>query len=110
MLKTFRIMTLPRGGSEPGSGQNAGSILIPIMSGGGDADEVIEIVYDELSDSIGDVLQMLKQEKARLSFWVTIALECYKRGFYQAFESLLEASRIDATYDYDKVDDDQVRR
>jgi hypothetical protein len=105
-------MTLPKGGSDFGlrseASQPAVSIEIPFTSHGGDA-EVIEIVYDELSDdNISDVLQVLREEKARLHYWVTIALECYRRGQFIAFERILETARVEANISYDNVEEDQV--
>ena len=98
-------MTLP-GRSD--NGQAPISIEIPFTSHGGDA-EVIEIVYDELSDeNIGDVLQVLREEKARLHYWVTIAFECYRRGHYQAFKQILETGRLEGDIGYDKCEEDQV--
>ncbi len=75
---------------------------------------MIEIVYDELSDDIDDVLQVLREEKARLHYWITIAQECYRRKFYKAFERLLDTARTDITrgeanVNYDKSEEDRVR-
>ena len=105
-------MTLPRRGGDHGGGrgdvqQPAVSIEIPFTSHGGDA-EVIEIVYDELSDDIDDVLQVLREEKARLHYWITIAQECYRRRFFKAFERLLEIARTEANVNYDKSEEDRV--
>ena len=104
-------MTLPRRGSDHGSrgdtSQPAVSIEIPFTSHGGEA-EVIEIVYDELNDDIDDVLQVLKEEKAKLHYWVSIAQECYRRRYFKAFEKLLDIARAEANVDYDKSEEDRV--
>ena len=105
-------MTLPRRGSDHGSrgdvGQPAVSIEIPFTSAG--EAEVIEIVYDELNDdTIDDVLQVLREEKAKLHYWVTIAQECYRRRYFKAFERLLEIARTEANVNYEKSEDDRVR-
>ena len=104
-------MTLPRRGSDHGgrgdSQQAAVSVEIPFTSHGGDA-EVIEIVYDELSDDIDDVLQVLREEKARLHYWITIGQESYRRNLYKAFEKLYEISKSEANINYDNSEQDRV--
>ena len=91
-----------------GGPQSAGSIEIPYTSHGGDDDTTIEIGYEDLSDDIDDVLQALREEKARLHYWVTIAKECYRRRYYKAFERLLDTARVEANINYDKSDEDRV--
>lgn len=106
-LQTIENMTLPKRGSDPGGrGQSAVSIEIPFTSHGNEA-EVIEIVYDELSDEIDDVLQVLREEKAKLHYWITIAQECYRRKYYKAFERLLKSSN-EANTRYEKSEEDRV--
>lgn len=99
-------MTWPRrGGDHRGdSGQPASFIEIPMSSN----EAEVTIVYDDLSDDIEDVLQLLKQEKARLHYWITIALECYRRNYYKAFERLLDIARSEADMNYDKSEEDRV--
>ena len=100
-------MTLPRGDQRGHHAQSADSIEIPFTSGGDG--EVIEFVYDQdLSDEIDDVLAALKEEKAPLYYWVTIAKECYRRRYFKAFERLLDSARVEANINYDKSDEDRV--
>merc|ERR1711913_209076 len=106
-------MTLPRRGSDHSNRgdtvqpANQNSIEIPFTSHGGEA-EVVEIHYDELSDDIEDVLQALREEKAKLHYWVTIAQECYRRRYFKAFERLLDIARTEANTNYDKSEEDRM--
>ena len=86
------------------------SIEIPFRGDGGEA-EVIEIVFEELSDdTIDEVINVLTNEKSQLHYWISIAYECYRRGLQDSFEKVLETARHEANLSYNKVEDDQVRR
>ena len=64
----------------------AGKIEIPLKDS---ADEVIELDLDELPDGT-EVLEILKQERAPLNIWISLAIEYYKQEKDQDFVRILE--------------------
>ena len=98
-------MTLPRG-ENPYS--ETGPLAWEIPSASDDFDSV-QILYDDLEDSSNeDILQLLKNEKAHLKYWVSIAREYYRRGRFSDFENTLDTARKEANITYDKSEEDQV--
>ena len=98
-------MTLPRG-ENPYS--ETGPLAWEIPSASDDFDSV-QILYDDLEDSSNeDILQLLKNEKAHLKYWVSIAREYYRRGRFSYFENTLDTARKEANITYDKSEEDQV--
>ncbi|KAL7074104.1 hypothetical protein ACQ4LE_006593 [Meloidogyne hapla] len=81
-------------------------IVIPIRNS--TEDEIIEIDFNELPES-DEVLQILKNEKAALHFWLDIALEYYKQGMVQDFVKILELSGGEAGLEYPDYERDQMR-
>ena len=69
---------------------------------------VIELDLDQLPEG-EEVLNMLRQERAKLHTWVTLALEYYKQSRVKDFVKILEASRTDANLDYERFEEDQMR-
>lgn len=98
-------MTLPRG-ENPYS--ETGPLAWEIPSASDDFDSV-QILYDDLEDSSNeDILQLLKNEKAHLKYWVSIAREYYRRGRFSDFENTLDTARKEANITYDKSEEDQM--
>ena len=86
----------------------AGPLAWEIPSASDDFDSV-QILYDDLEDSSNeDILQLLKNEKAHLKYWVSIAREYYRRGRFTDFENTLDTARKEANITYDKSEEDQV--
>lgn len=63
-----------------------GKIEIPLKDS---VDEVIELDLDELPDGT-EVLEILKQERAPLNIWITLAIEYYKQEKNEDFVRILE--------------------
>ena len=82
------------------------SLEIPLL---GSDSEVIEIWFNELPDDVEEVIHILKNEKAALNYWVTLAIEYYRRDMRDAFVRLLEVARADANLNYPSSDEDQVK-
>ena len=110
-------MTLPRrGGQDSGPrvdySQPGDSIEIPLTSAGeGGEAEVIEIMFAELEDDANIIaaLELLRAERARMQYWVVIALECYRREKFQFFEKILEDAHKMADTNYRDSKEDQMQ-
>jgi RNA polymerase-associated protein CTR9 len=82
---------------------NATSVEIPLR----DTDEVIELDIDQLPEG-DEVLSILRDERAPLHTWVTLALHYYKQNKYEEFEKILQSSRADADISYNDHEKDQM--
>ena len=108
-------MTLHRRGQDHGPridySQRGESIEIPLNANEGDQAEVIEIMFSELDDdaNITAALELLRAERARMQYWVVIALECYRREKYQFFEKILEDAHKMADTNYKDSKEDQMQ-
>ncbi|XP_011403140.1 PREDICTED: RNA polymerase-associated protein CTR9 homolog [Amphimedon queenslandica] len=81
----------------------ATSVEIPLR----DTDEVIELDIDQLPEG-DEVITILRDERAPLHTWVTLALHYYKQDKWSEFEKLLQTSRTDANISYDDHEKDQM--
>ncbi|GMR41708.1 hypothetical protein PMAYCL1PPCAC_11903, partial [Pristionchus mayeri] len=70
--------------------------------------KVIEMDVNELPDE-DDIMNILREESARLSVWITTAVEYYKQKRYEIFTRILEQSGQQANLDYPGFEKDQVR-
>jgi len=79
-------------------------VEIPLLG----SEEVIEVDCSDLPENVDEVLTILRNEKAQLNLWITLALEYYRHGKTEAFVKLLETAKTEANMSYDSVQQDQV--
>ncbi|KJE97930.1 hypothetical protein CAOG_009149 [Capsaspora owczarzaki ATCC 30864] len=80
------------------------SIEIPLRG----SNEVLEIEFAELPD-LGDLLGILKQEKARLRIWLVLAIQYYNQKMPEACSQLLTAASDAASTEPEYADAIQDR-
>jgi RNA polymerase-associated protein CTR9 len=79
-------------------------VEIPLLG----SEEVIEVDCNDLPENVDEVLTILRNEKAQLSLWITLALEYYRNGKTDAFVKLLEAAKTESNMQYETAQQDQV--
>lgn len=79
-------------------------VEIPLLG----SEEVIEVDCNDLPENVDEVLTILRNEKAQLSLWITLALEYYRNGKTDAFVKLLETAKTESNMQYDTAQQDQV--